>query len=140
MEYRYKGYTGVCMIDRKVGVFRGSVVFRDAITFQAVNEHDIQGAFEDAVDDYLSSRNKKPAVGAPFTWNYRVIKHIDKNEDWYDLQEVHYDEDGKIFGFVKVDAIVAHSREGIVGRLEMMLRDVESTRLRTLVDEDIIDE
>ena len=140
MEYRYKGYTGVCMFDRKVGVFRGSVVFRDAITFQAVNEHNIQGAFEDAVDDYLSSCNKKPAAGAPFTWNYRVIKHIDENEDWYDLQEVHYGEDGEVFGFVKVDAIVAHSREGIVGRLEMMLRDVESTRLRTLVDEDTTDE
>ena len=79
-------------------------------------------------------------TGIPFTWNYRVIKHTGKGEDWYDLQEAHYGEDGTIFGFVKVDSITSYSREGIAGRLEMMLRDVERTRLFTLVVDETTDE
>ena len=82
----------------------------------------------------------EPVTGTPFTWNYRVIKHTGKGEDWYDLQEAHYGEDGTIFGFVKIDSITAHSREGIVWRLETMLRDVERTRLFTLVVDETTNE
>lgn len=30
-------------------------------------------------------------------WNYRIVRHVDKDEKWYAIHEVYYNEKGKIF-------------------------------------------
>jgi hypothetical protein len=30
------------------------------------------------------------------SWNYRVLKHVAREEEWYQIHEVYYNEDGSI--------------------------------------------
>ncbi|HSA33221.1 MAG TPA: type II toxin-antitoxin system HicB family antitoxin [bacterium] len=51
----YKGYSGRYRYDPESRVFRGEVVdIKDVITFQADTEKDIEKAFRESIDDYLS--------------------------------------------------------------------------------------
>ena len=33
------------------------------------------------------------------TWNYRLMKHVDGNDTWFEIHEVHYDCDGSIYTY-----------------------------------------
>ena len=50
----YKGYTANISFDDEAGLFVGRLAgIRDCILFEAENAKDLQGAFREAVDDYL---------------------------------------------------------------------------------------
>jgi len=61
---KYKGYEGVVKFDEEAGVFHGEVVdTRDVITFQGASVEELQKAFRDLIDDYLTfckERGEKP--------------------------------------------------------------------------------
>lgn len=51
----YKGYVGVVAYDGKAKVFHGDVVnTRDVITFQGKTVDEIEKAFQESIDDYIS--------------------------------------------------------------------------------------
>ena len=51
----YKGYIGVVEFDDKAKIFHGDVInTRDVITFQGKTVDDIENAFHDSIDDYIS--------------------------------------------------------------------------------------
>lgn len=62
MEYR--GYRGVVVYDDEAGLLHGEVVdTRDVITFQGSSVSEVQQAFRDSVDEYLticSERGRSP--------------------------------------------------------------------------------
>ena len=61
------------------------------------------------------------------TWNYRIIKRKcpETKEIYYALNEVFYQENGKLMAYSERDDIVAGSPEEIVEILEMMLSDAK---------------
>jgi hypothetical protein len=61
------------------------------------------------------------------TWNYRIIKRKcpETKEIYYALNEVFYQENGKLMAYSERDDIVAGSPEEIVEVLEMMLADAK---------------
>jgi len=53
---KYKGYEGIVNFDEDAGKFCGEVInTRDVITFHGTSVKELQQAFRDSVDDYLSS-------------------------------------------------------------------------------------
>lgn len=51
----YKGYVGVVEYDDKAKIFHGDVInTRDVITFQGKSVEEIDQAFQESIDDYLS--------------------------------------------------------------------------------------
>ena len=61
------------------------------------------------------------------TWNYRIIKRKcpETGEIYYALNEVFYQENGKLMAYSERDDIVAGSPEEIIDILEMMLTDAK---------------
>ena len=61
------------------------------------------------------------------TWNYRIIKRKcpETGEIYYALNEVFYEEKGKLMAYSERDDIVAGSPDEIVEILEMMLIDAK---------------
>lgn len=61
------------------------------------------------------------------TWNYRIIKRKcpETKEIYYALNEVFYQENGKLMAYSERDDIVAGSPEEIVDVLETMLADAK---------------
>ena len=61
------------------------------------------------------------------TWNYRIIKRKcpETGETYYALNEVFYQENGKLMAYSERDDIVGGSPEEIVEILEMMLIDAK---------------
>ena len=61
------------------------------------------------------------------TWNYRIIKRKcpETKEIYYALNEVFYQENGKLMAYSERDDIVAGSPEEIIKVLEMMLADAK---------------
>ena len=61
------------------------------------------------------------------TWNYRIIKRKcpETGEIYYALNEVFYQENGKLMAYSERDDIVGGSPEEIVEILEMMLVDAK---------------
>ena len=61
------------------------------------------------------------------TWNYRIMKRKCKEtgEIYYALNEVFYQEKGKLMAYSERDDIVGGSPEEIVDVLEMMLADAK---------------
>lgn len=61
----YKGYQGAAVYDDEAGIFHGEVaVTRDVITFQGRTDAELQAAFRDSIDEYLSfcaERGRAPA-------------------------------------------------------------------------------
>jgi predicted HicB family RNase H-like nuclease len=52
---KYKGYTAVVELDEEAGILHGEVVgTRDVITFQARSVDELEQAFRDSVNDYLT--------------------------------------------------------------------------------------
>jgi len=51
----YKGYVGIVEYDGKAKIFHGEVVnTRDVITFQGKTVNEIEKAFQESIDDYIS--------------------------------------------------------------------------------------
>jgi len=51
----YKGYVGIVEYDGKAKIFHGEVVnTRDVITFQGKTVDEIEKAFQESIDDYIS--------------------------------------------------------------------------------------
>lgn len=51
----YKGYTGHVEFDADAGIFHGEVLdTRDVITFQGTSVEELNQAFHESVDDYLT--------------------------------------------------------------------------------------
>lgn len=63
------------------------------------------------------------------TWNYRIIKRVDKNTEYvyYTLNEVFYN-DGIHKSYIKHDDIIGDSPEEIISTLEMMLADAKENK------------
>ena len=61
---KYKGYLGEVTFDNEAKIFHGEVIgLKDVITFQGKTVDELQEAFEDSVNDYLTwclERGEKP--------------------------------------------------------------------------------
>ena len=66
-----------------------------------------------------------PVDKVPVVWNYRVVRHDHVSYDWFDLQEVHYDDEGNVFGYSQT-GIMGNTRDDLVEKLEMMLKGAKS--------------
>lgn len=72
----YKGYLGHVEYDDEAKIFHGEVVgLKDIITFQGKSVKELEKAFHDSVDDYLTwckERGEKPEKTFSGTFNLRV--------------------------------------------------------------------
>lgn len=60
------------------------------------------------------------------TWNHRVLKHKDGEDNWYQIHEVYYDKEGNVDGYTKDGASVGgNSLEELKWVLEKMLESIE---------------
>jgi predicted HicB family RNase H-like nuclease len=51
----YKGYIGTVEYDPEAGIFHGDVInTRDVVTFQGTTVEEIERAFKDSIDDYIT--------------------------------------------------------------------------------------
>jgi hypothetical protein len=64
------------------------------------------------------------------TWNYRIIKRKcpETGEIYYALNEVFYQENGKLMAYSESDDIVGGSPKEVIKTLEMMLTDAKKDR------------
>lgn len=73
---KYKGYIGHVEYDDEAKIFHGEVVgLRDIITFQGKSVDELDQAFKDSVDDYLTwckERGEKPEKTFSGTFNLRI--------------------------------------------------------------------
>lgn len=71
---KYKGYTGHVEYDDEAKIFHGEVLgIKDVVTFQGTTVDEIERAFKDSVDDYLSfcaGRGKDP--DRPFSGKFNL--------------------------------------------------------------------
>jgi predicted HicB family RNase H-like nuclease len=71
---KYKGYVGQVSYDDEAKIFHGEVIgLKDVITFQGKSVKELEKAFKDSVDDYISwcsERGEKPARA--FSGNIRI--------------------------------------------------------------------
>jgi hypothetical protein len=58
-------------------------------------------------------------------WNHRIIKTKDGEDDWYQIHEVHYDENEEIIAHTERGSIVGgNSLEDIKWTLEKMIESL----------------
>ncbi len=73
---KYKGYIGHVEYDDEAKIFHGEVVgLSDIITFQGKSVEELEKAFRESVDDYLSwcqERGEKPEKTFSGTFNLRI--------------------------------------------------------------------
>ena len=73
---KYKGYIGRVEYDDEAKIFHGEVDgLRDVITFQGKTVDELEQAFKDSVDDYLSwckERGERPEKAFSGTFNLRI--------------------------------------------------------------------
>lgn len=63
---KYKGYEGQAVYDEQAKLFHGDVIgLKDVITFQGTSVEELEQAFKDSIDDYLS-------------WTYTIETDHDK--------------------------------------------------------------
>lgn len=76
---KYKGYIGDVVYDAEAKLFHGDVLgLRDVITFQGTNVEEIEQAFKDSIDAYLTMCEKigeKPDK----TYSGKFVVRIDPN-------------------------------------------------------------
>lgn len=53
------------------------------------------------------------------SWNYRVVKH-DCEEDYYEIMEVYYDDEGNINGYADTGCPYGESLQGVKECLKRM--------------------
>lgn len=57
IRIKYKGYLGNAVYDDEAKLFHGEVIdLKDIITFQGTTISELEQAFKDSVDDYLTWR------------------------------------------------------------------------------------
>ena len=59
------------------------------------------------------------------SWNYRIMKHGEKDGVWYGVHEVFYDDDGNLSWTMKPVVASADSPEGVIEDVELMLADIK---------------
>lgn len=73
---KYKGYIGHVEYDDEAKIFHGEVVgLKDVITFQGKSVDELERAFKDSVNDYLSwckQRGEEPEKTFSGTFNLRI--------------------------------------------------------------------
>ena len=73
---KYKGYIGHVEYDDEAKIFHGEVVgLKDIITFQGKSVEELEQAFKDSVDDYLTwckERGERPEKRFSGTFNLRI--------------------------------------------------------------------
>lgn len=73
---KYKGYIGHVEYDDEAKIFHGEVVgLSDMITFQGKSVDELEEAFKDSVDDYLTwckERGEQPEKTFSGTFNLRI--------------------------------------------------------------------
>ncbi len=57
-------------------------------------------------------------------WNYRVVKH-DCEEDFYEIKEIYYDDNGNITAYAEVGSPYGESVVEVKKCLELMLRALD---------------
>jgi hypothetical protein len=64
------------------------------------------------------------------TWNYRIMKSKcpRTGEFYYTLNEVFYHDDGKPRAYCERDEVMGDTKDEIIDRLEMMLKDAKKDR------------
>ena len=77
---KYKGYAGHVVYDDEAKIFHGEVLgLKDVITFQGSTVHDLEKAFKDSVNDYLSfciERGEKPEKPYSGKFNLRIYPEL----------------------------------------------------------------
>ncbi len=73
---KHKGYIGHVEYDDEAKIFHGEVVgLRDIITFQGKSVEELEKAFKDSIDDYLTwckERGERPEKTFSGTFNLRI--------------------------------------------------------------------
>lgn len=76
----YKGYVGRVEFDPDAGIFHGEVInTRDVITFQGTSVRELNQAFRNSVEDYLTfCQERKEEPDKPFSGQFltRVSPHL----------------------------------------------------------------
>ena len=75
-----------------------------------------------------------PVDKVPVVWNYRVVRHDHVSYDWFDLQEVHYDDEGEVFGYMPT-GITANTHNALVEKLAAMLKAAADPRAVLMCNE-----
>jgi predicted HicB family RNase H-like nuclease len=84
---QYKGYVGKIEFDANARILHGEVIgIRDVVTFQGTSVEEIEKAFHESVDDYLSfckERGEQP--NKPFSGQFllRVNPELHRNLDMF---------------------------------------------------------
>jgi len=64
------------------------------------------------------------------SWNYRVLKSVDGDDDWFQLHEIYYDKDNNVNGWVKAGATVhGNSIDDLRDTLSKMLEALDKEAL-----------
>ena len=64
------------------------------------------------------------------SWNYRVMKSKDGEDDWYQIHEVYYDEDNNVNGWTKNGATVGgNTIDEVRSSLKLMLASLNKEAL-----------
>ena len=73
---KYKGFVGFVEYDANAKIFHGKIIgLKDPITFQGNSVKELEKAFRDSVEDYLTScqkRGEKPEKTFSGTFNLRI--------------------------------------------------------------------
>lgn len=73
---KYKGYQGEVTYDAEAKIFHGEVVgLKDVITFQGASVKELEKAFKDSIDDYISwckERGEQPEKAFSGKLNLRI--------------------------------------------------------------------
>jgi len=71
---KYKGYTGHVEYDDDAKIFHGEVLgIKDVVTFQGTTVDEIEQAFKDSVNDYLSfCKERGEAPERPFSGKFNL--------------------------------------------------------------------
>ena len=72
------------------------------------------------------------------TWNHRIVRHKNGDQEWFVIHEVYYDEKGRAYAVTK-DAVAAggDTPGEVIEQLEQMLHDA---RKNPVIDFDSIPE
>lgn len=79
----FQGYEGTAELDMERGVCRGKILFiGDLVTYQADSPKELQGAFEEAVTDYIETCKevgKEPQRAFRGSFNVRIPSELHRN-------------------------------------------------------------
>ena len=75
------------------------------------------------------------------SWNYRVLKSKDGDDDWFQLHEIYYDKENTVNGWVKAGATVhGNSIDDLRDTLNKMLEALDKEELTKITNQNNGDE